>query len=422
MNSRQVLERAGLLIAQNRHEDAIGELQRLLAAEPDNARAHAWLGYCIAQDRDRLREAAREVEQAVHLDPDDPLVFYLQAVICEYRNQTGEALTAIERSIQLDPVHADFFGLKAGLLGRLNRWEDALQAAETGLQHHPEDPRCQSVRIHALERLGRVDDAVRQADSAVARAPDSADAHASRGWALLQQGQIRESQAAFREALRLQPNNDFARQGMIQALNNGNPVFRFFYALLIRLSRLGSGVRWALIIGAWVLIQVLDSVAARNPSLQVWVLPLTAFYLLFVMMSWIINPLFNTLLRFHPFGRYLLSRKEIWASSIIAGTLVFGLVTGVVVAVTNGLPALALLPILHAIYLTIPVSVAFETEANWAVLVSIVVAAGFGIVFLINVLLMIVGVGVMPLLIGYTIGIVVYCFAGQALIAARPRY
>ena len=332
------------------------------------------------------------------------------------------ALAAVDQAIAIDPQSAAFHGFRAHLLSRRSKWRDALTAAETGLSLDPEDSQCAAIRVFALERLGRVSDAVAEAESAIRQNPDSADAHASRGWALLQKGQIRQSQESFREALRLEPSSEFARAGMMQALNSSNFVFRFFYRILNWLSRLDSRFQFGLLIGLWLGMNALQTLAKSNPWLSRWILPISVCYLLFVMMSWIIHPLFNTLLRFHPFGRHLLSKKEVWASNLIAGTLSFGVVIGVASSLRNGGPIHALLPILHSIYLTIPISVAFAARVKGAQITAIVVAIGFGLLYLLNSGLAIAGLFANTLIMAFTYGIVVYCFVGQRLMSGEPQH
>lgn len=422
MNPEVAITRAELLISQQRYAQAIDLLHLALASSPDNARAHSWLALCLAQDRDKLREATREAEMGVHLAPDVSFSHYILSHVWNRRNQNDQALKAINDAIAIDPNDADYHGLKASLLSNQEKWREALESAETGLSHDPEDHLCGAIRVLALERLGRVSDALAESEAAIRRAPDSSDAHASRGWALLQKGKYREAQESFREALRLEPSSEFARQGMIQALNSSNFVFRFFYQMMIWISRLDSKVQWGMIIGLWFGMNFLESLSDRYPPLKPWVFPILVFYLLFVMMSWIMHPLFNTLLRFHSFGRYLLSDKEKWASNLIAGTLVFGVVFGTGISVWYGTPIYAILPIMHAIFLTLPISVAFNTDARWATVVAAIVAVGFGLLYLVNVLLMMGGMVIMAFFLAFTYGILIYCFVGNFLTQAEEKY
>lgn len=421
MNPDIAVERARLLIQQDRYAQAEELLRMALSQTPNLAEAHSLLGLCLAQNRDQLVAATQAAERGVHLAPDNPFSYYILSVIWGQRNQLDSALATIDQAIALVPNSATFHGHRSHLLARQNKWQASLDAAENGLSHDPENEECATIRVLALERLGRVTDAIGEADAAIRQAPNSSQAHASRGWALLQKGQYRPAQEAFREALRLEPSNEFARVGMMQALNSSNFFFRTFYAMMMWVSRLDSRVQWGLIIGMWVGMNMLQSLAKKMPAIAPWVLPISILYLLLVMMTWIMHPLFNTLLRFHPFGKHLLSRKEKWASNIIAGTLVFGLIVGVTLGFVHQEFQIALLPIMFGIYLTIPTSVAFNTTAQWAVIVSIVAASCFGLLYLLIVGLMGASIFILPMVQVFIYGILLYCFAGQALIKAEDR-
>ncbi len=416
----QNIERAQLLINQNRYEQAEGFLGLALADDPQDSDAHALMAICMIRDRDRLLEATREAEAAIHSDPENPFAYYAHCLVMQRRKQTEQAMTSIDRAIELNPVSAPFHGIRAGLFAESNRWQQCLESAEIGLEYDAENEQCAALRSHALERLGRVNEALAEAERATRQDPDSPYAHANRGWALLNKGDYREAQLAFREALRLDPGNEFARQGMISALNSNNFIFRNFYRFMIAMSRLDSRVQWGLIIGLWLGIRFLNSAVRDHEWLQPWVLPISICYLMFVMMSWIALPLFNAFLRFHPFGRHLLSTKEKWASNSIALALGIGVAGGLVCGYRGSWIG-SLLAVVFAIYLTIPLSVPFNTSARWATIVASIIAAGFSLLFLAIVAMLMVDLGSVLFVQIYQFGILIYCFAGNYLISAQDR-
>jgi tetratricopeptide (TPR) repeat protein len=422
MSELQLVQRAQLLIGQDRHQDAERVLRQVLAGNPDYGHGHALLALCLMHDRERLAEANREAEQAIHLAPDDDCSHYVYALVMDRRNLKKAALEAIEQAIAINPVEAGLHGLRAHLLGGLNRWREALTAAETGLSHDPENGQCSALRSLSLERTGRVSDALGEANRSVSRTPDSSDAHASRGWALLNQGNHKEARIAFREALRLEPGSEFARHGMIQAINSGNIVFRLFYRFMLWMSRLDSRVQWGLILGLWFGMRFLNSLARANPWLEPWVLPISITYLLFVMLTWILMPLFNTMLRFHPFGRHLLNRREIWASNLIAGSILSGILAGSAAWLIQAEPWMGIVLLLFAIQLTIPLAVAFNCEADWARNVATLFAIGFVLLYLSIVVLCLNNILPGPLAALFSLGLLFYCFFGQYLQSRKPRY
>ncbi len=60
METSAAIERAQLLISQQRYDMAQDLLRQALAQNPDHARAHAWLALCLSQNRDLLKDATRE--------------------------------------------------------------------------------------------------------------------------------------------------------------------------------------------------------------------------------------------------------------------------------------------------------------------------------------------------------------------------
>lgn len=97
-------------------------------------------------------------------------------------------------------------------LGR-RRWADAVSAADKALSLDPESEAARGLRAVALAMSGRGAGWQEAADGTLAVAPDSALAHAFSGHAHLVRGGEREATEHFREALRLDPESEFAQAG-----------------------------------------------------------------------------------------------------------------------------------------------------------------------------------------------------------------
>jgi Flp pilus assembly protein TadD len=353
-------ERVQLLLAQHRYELAERDLRMMLSEEPRDAIAHALLSLCMLNDQERWQEATECAQRAVGLAPDEPLTHYSLALSYLQRNRNDEAQAAIEESLRLDPYDADAFSVLARAHLNRKRYQDALSAANQGLQVDPEHIDCGNMRSLSLERLGRSDEAIHAAGETLRRDPDDPMSHAAYGFTLLNGGRYKEAQVAFREALRLDPQNEMARVGMIHALNNRSFLFRIVHKFYVMMSRLNSTAAFGLIFGAWILIQVLTRVVADAfPVLRPFIIPIVLVYVMFVVLTWIAEPLFNTFLRFHPFGQHLLDRLQRWASNLIAPCVVlsaFGFVAGCFF----GNLILALLAMGYWLGMAIPISAAFS--------------------------------------------------------------
>jgi tetratricopeptide (TPR) repeat protein len=319
------LERGLLLYQQSRHELAEAELRQALADEPQDAYAHALLALCLAP-QEKFADATAEAQQAIHFAPDFPFAHYALARVCYDRNRHAEARTAIEEAIRLDASDADHFSLLAGIHFQERHWPDALQAAEQGLELDAEHVGCTNLRAMALVKLGRKAEAGATIDAALAKAPENSLTHANQGWTLLERGDPKKALEHFREALRLDPENEWARAGIVEALKARNIIYAAMLKYFLWMSKLSSRAQWGIILGGYFGHRLLGVLAESNPGLAPWVLPLRVLYVAFALMTWVADPLFNLLLRLNRFGRLALSREQVVASNWIGSFLLLALV------------------------------------------------------------------------------------------------
>ncbi|MBI5817875.1 MAG: tetratricopeptide repeat protein [Verrucomicrobia bacterium] len=317
-------ERAILLFQQKRHELAEKELRQLLTAEPHDAHAHALLALCMANQK-KFEEAIAEARQSVHLAPDFGFAHYAVACVLYDQDKNAEAEAAIQEAIRLEPNDADYFALLAGIRCDLRRWDEALAAADQGLAADPEHVSCTNLRAMALVKLGRRAEAKASIGSALSKDPDNATTHANQGWALLHDGNALAAMEHFREALRLDPQQEWARQGILEALKARNIIYRWILLYFLWMSRLSKRAQWGVIIGGYIAYRMLASISKAQPELAPLLTPLMGLYAIFVILTWTAAPLFNLLLRLDRFGRYALSREEIVASNWIGACLLGGI-------------------------------------------------------------------------------------------------
>jgi tetratricopeptide (TPR) repeat protein len=339
------MQRALLLLQQGRHDLAENELRVTLAVDPDNGAAHSMLAICQAR-RQAYEEAQRTAQQGVHLAPDDAHAHYALAFVLFHKarheesqvalfgksNRYQEAAAAIAEAIRLEPDDADYFSLKAAILLAEKNWPSALDAAENGLKTDPEHVNCVNIRAMALVQLGRRDEAGATIGEALRHEPDNALSHANQGWAFLHQGQPRKALEHFREALRLDPELEWAQHGIVEALKARNFLYRWMLAYFLFMSRLSVRQQWGIIIGGYFLMRFLGFLSKENPenpALALIVLPLQILLILFVLLSWTASHLFNLALRLDPFGRYVLSRDQILGANAVGSCLLLAILMSV---------------------------------------------------------------------------------------------
>lgn len=354
-----MIQRALLLLQQSRYDLAEQELRRLLADDPEDAQAHALLALSLAQ-QDKLQEAEGSARHAIHLAPDQPYCHFMLGLVKAQGDDLQTARQAVEEAIRLDPEQSDYYGLRASIFLRAERWQEALEAADEGLTHDPTHQGCLNHRAMALIKLNRHEEAHRTIDQALQKDPEDERTHANLGWAYLHKGRHQQALEHFSEALRLNPDFDYARHGLVEALKARYFLYRRLLQFFLWMSTLSPQVRGGLIIGAFIIVRVLRGMARQNPDLSPFILPVVSVYAIFVLLTWIADPMFNLLLQCNRYGRYALSKAQRRSSSVF-GTVLLGAVVSVACGVLTGLGLFYLLA-LNLGLLIIPATRIFEPQ------------------------------------------------------------
>jgi tetratricopeptide (TPR) repeat protein len=293
----------------------------------------------------------------------------------------------------------------------------ALDAANQGLELEAEDVSLLNLRTQALIKLNRQADAQLTVDDALHRNPENSYSHANKGYSQLHSGDLDASLAQFKEALRLDPTNDFAKEGLKEAIKGKNIIYRGIQKYFLWMSRMQSQYQWGFIIGIYVLYRVILWAMDAFPALYPVLLPLAIFYVIFAFSTWIAQPISNLALRFHPLGKLALDEDEKLASNLV-GLLGLLMIVALLMYFT-GVPA----PFDADYYMyvagflglsMIPVSGMFsvqkETKARrWSMIYTLfLLACGLG--FLVS------GLEYQFLFLTFALGIFVYSFVVNYLV------
>jgi len=314
--------RGDLLYGQKRYSLAAQEFQKALTDDPDDAYAYSRLGVCYLALKD-TKSAYQEVKTALALAPDSPYPHYVFAFILTSDGKDKEAEAELKVAIGIEPWHAAYFSLLAGIHIKQQRWKEALAASEQGLSFEPHHLDCGIFRSRVLMRLGRKSEAMSVAQSSLSHAPDEADNHSTMGWTLLDAGDYLGAEEHFRESLRLDPSDEWAKSGILRALKARNPFYRVFLAYLNWAARRSRNERIAFVASLYFGRLGLQAVGANYPRLWPLCFVGILLYFLFWFSTWMADPLANLALRFNKFGKYLLSPRQIIAANILTGTLTF---------------------------------------------------------------------------------------------------
>ncbi len=188
---------------------ALIQLERVVAVEPNNHAARAYLGYALFAlgERDGAREVLREL---TGLAPKYPLGYYFLAVVHRSEGYLPTALWEFKRSLRLDPSNAAVYADIADTYQRMREYLAAGEWYQAAVEAAPDEVDFQlALAGFYVDVLPRAQEGLAAAQRAVALAPDNPLAQDLLGWAHYLVGDLAECRVALERAVSLDP--DLAR-------------------------------------------------------------------------------------------------------------------------------------------------------------------------------------------------------------------
>lgn len=402
-----LIQRAQLLLQQGRYQDAVTTLRQHLSGSAGDVDGLFLLAICHLE-MDQTDDAAMVVQNALSLAPADDRFLYLQARIMLLKRQYDAAITAIREAVALFPYHADYFAMWSEILLCRKEYKEALQKAEEGLALDPENQACLNLRSHALFKLGNKEAAFSDLHSALEHNPENAYTHANLGWKYLEAGDHRKALEHFRESLKIDPNDQWARSGMVQAMKARYWLYRQFLHYSFFMGRQKAGTQWAIIIGIFILTRIANKVF----------FPLYVLLALFALSTWLIGPVSNLFLRLNPYGRYALTPEQMKVSGMVGILLLTAVLSAGLFWITD-IPVLLALAISSGVLL-LPVSSMYAPatpKGKKILTISTIVLAVLALAGI--VMTAITSDPFNPVLIVMLAGIFIYQFVANGIIAAQ---
>jgi Tfp pilus assembly protein PilF len=327
MPNPQVLR--GLQLKQlGRFADAETAFKEALAQDPNDAFALHHLAGCQWQIPQRRREALQTIDQAIAIEPNEASHHVLRAFILCSLDRAKDALASTRSALALDPNNSAAFTAEAQAYLHLENWPMAERSARQALAFDADNSGAANQLAQALRLQNKQVENAAHLAGMLARDPEDAFTHANAGWSALQRGAHREAEVHFREALRLDPDFEYAREGLLNSFRARSGLYRAYLKYSFAMARLNRSARWMVILGLYFGVQI----AGRIPGGYLVV----ALYFLFVLWVWVARPVGNALLLLDPFARYALRPPEKIEAAAVTGSLAVGL-AGVLLGYTLSL-------------------------------------------------------------------------------------
>jgi tetratricopeptide (TPR) repeat protein len=316
----------------NRPKDAERHFKDALAEDPNDDFALHQLAMTIHMQDDREREALQIMDQAIGIDPNDAYHHAGRAFILSSLDRGADALKAARTARELDPYLDAAITAEAQAHLVMKNWAEAERAAREALAIDPDDATPANLLSHALRMQGKRAENDAQISGLLERDPENEHTHFNAGWSALNRGDHRTAETHFREALRINPSFDPAREGLLTSFRARSPIYRGYLNYCFWMSRLKAGARWAIILGLYFGFKLLRSVAEQfSPGLAIGI---AVSYFVFVLWGFIADPFGNFILLFDPFARYALRKSEKIEAAVVGGGISVGftaLVAGIVI-------------------------------------------------------------------------------------------
>ncbi len=351
----------GLLLQdQGRLEEAEACFYGVLSRDPDNDFVHSRLALCLMNQPGKKTRALETIDEAIRIRADEPFYHALRALILSDLRRGKEALESVDRAIALNPEDSFTLAAKAAAWCSMERWAEAEEWSRKSLAADPDNAMAANLLAHTLRLQGKSQLNAEAVAKLLAADPEDSLAHLNAGWSALQSGDRVRAETHFREALRLDPDSEAAREGLLESFRARSAFYRAYLSYCFLMQRFTGGKQWGIIIGIYLAYQVVRStLGAVHPLLAggfglVW--------LALVLWVWLAPGIGNFLILLDRSARLALKKGERRQGIAVGGGLFLG------IAATAAGWFADYPPVLFAgiglVVSTVPASLAFDNDSK----------------------------------------------------------
>ncbi|MBL9156182.1 MAG: tetratricopeptide repeat protein [Verrucomicrobiales bacterium] len=351
----------GLLLQdQGRLEEAEACFYGVLAREPENDFVLGRLALCQMHQPGKKKTALESVDAAIRLRADEPFYHSLRSLILSDLHRGREALAAVDRALALDPSDSFTLAAKAAAFCSMERWAEGEEWSRRSLAADPDNAMASNLLAHTLRLQGKSELNAAAVARLLEADPEDSFAHVNAGWSALHRGDRRQAETHFREALRLDPESDAAREGLIESFRARSVFYRAYLSYCFFMQRFTGGKQWLIIIGFYLVYQASRRYLEKINPLYAGLLAI--LWLGLVLWVWLAPGVGNFLILLDRSARLALKPGERNQGIAVGGALIAGLVLGAGGFFSGYAPIL--LAGIGLIASTVPAALAFDNDST----------------------------------------------------------
>ncbi len=290
------LDRAYQLLEFRRYREAIQEAQSVLSGG-EEAQFGAYEVIAMAHLYEERPQAALPAIQAgLRLGPYAPTFYYLHSWYQELVGEPEKAMEAVNEGLKLFPKEEILLEQKVHLMIRARAYPDVLDVIGHALEIYPDSAFFHAHHAAVLSDLGKPQAALQSIGRALDIEPENA-----RYIALMARlknitgSSSKDAEAIALQSLRTDPEDEFARNTLLEIYRNKNGLLRFFVGHGFSRYQVKWGVgRVILMILFW-------------KGVLLW----GGFFLLYIFVTWYGSVLYNSIIRLNARYKALLSPVQL---------------------------------------------------------------------------------------------------------------
>lgn len=198
--------------------DALAKLNRAVATNPANARAH-YLRAVVHEYLGNRAQALSDLDTAVALDPDNSKQLFMRGGFRLQQGRHQEAMDDFQRAAEIDPNSPAAFGQMGIAAGAMGNFEDAVDYFTQALARNPALVPNYALRAKAWQALGKEEKAMADFTEAVSLAPGIPEYRMDRAALARRLGQDDRARDDLEQALFLMPDSTAVRLALSRLLS-----------------------------------------------------------------------------------------------------------------------------------------------------------------------------------------------------------